>query len=86
MVVLSNSPGNQAVHLQLTWPMLAADLFPGWSPVQDRFGSPVARTDPTRGVEGRVDSHTVMPAQSCRERKQQVEAAVQSAQQCCYLP
>ena len=55
MVVLSNSPGNQAVHLQLTWPMLAADLFPGWSPVQDRFGSPVARTDPTRGVEGRVD-------------------------------
>ena len=85
-MVLSNSPGNQAVHLQLTWPMLVADLFPGWLQVQDRFGSPAARTGPTQGVGGKVDIHTVMPARSCLVRKQQVEAAVQSAQQCCYLP
>ena len=65
--------------------MLVVDLFPGWLLAQGRFGLPAARTDPTQGVAEKADSRRVMPAQFCRETKQLVEGAVQSAQQHCYL-
>ena len=65
--------------------MLVVDLFLGWLLVLDKSGLPVARTDPKRGVAEKVDSRRVMPAQFCRETKQLVEGAGQSAQQHCYL-